>query len=103
MAYAAKEAVWLRYLFEDLKLAQKEPTILYGGNMAALAIARDPQYHAKSKHFDVKSHYIRSKICEKIIKEIYCPTDKMIADVLTKPLAKPSHQKLSHMMGMSPD
>lgn len=94
MENGAKKVIWLQYLFEDLQLAQKEPTILYGDNMTALAIAQDPQYHVKSKHFDMKNHYIRNKVCERIIQEVYCPTERMIADVLTKSLAKPSHQRL---------
>src|SRR6267154_6345533 len=44
MAHAVCKAIWL---------TQKAPTTLYGDNMAVLVIVRDPQYHAKSKHFDV--------------------------------------------------
>ena len=103
MAHAAREAIWLRNLFQELDFTQKAPTTLCGDNMAALAIARDPQYHAKLKHFDVKNHYVRQKIHEQRIHEIYCPTKKMIADILTKPLAKPDHERLVQSLGMSPD
>jgi len=102
MAHAARETVWLRNLFQELNLPQKYPTILYGDNQSALAIARDPQYHARSKHFDIKSHYIRDQISNGIIKEEYCNTDDMIADVLTKALHKPKHLRFMKELGVSP-
>jgi hypothetical protein len=101
MAHAAREAVWLRNLFDELSLMQTVPTILYGDNMSALTIARDPQYHARSKHFDVKNHYIRHQIQNQVIKDVYCPTEEMIADILTKPLHKPKHSKFVMQLGMS--
>jgi hypothetical protein len=86
-----------------LNFIQNAPTTLYGDNMVALAIAQDPQYHARSKHFDVKSHYVREKICEHKIHEVYCPKKEMIANILTKPLPKPDHERLVQSLGMSPD
>jgi hypothetical protein len=53
------------------------------------------------KHFDIKNHFIREKIRDGVIKEVYCPTDDMIADVLTKPLHKPKHTKFTSKLGMS--
>jgi hypothetical protein len=101
MAHATREAVWLRNLFEELNLPQRAPMLLHGDNMSALAIARDPQYHSRSKHFDVKDHYIRQKIQDGIIHEEYCRTDEMIADVFTKSLHKPKHCKFVSDLGMT--
>jgi len=101
MAHAACEAIWLRNLFEELYLKQKTLTILYGDNISVLTIARDPQYHARSKHFDIKSHYIRDRIRDQVIKDVYCPTEEMVADILTKPLHKPKHSKFTAELGMS--
>jgi len=101
MAHAAREVIWLRNLFGEIDLPQLLPTILYGDNQSALAIARDPQYHARSKHFDVKSHFVRDKIRDGVIKDVYCPTDDMIADILIKPLHKPKHTKFTFKLGMS--
>jgi hypothetical protein len=100
MAHATREVIWLRNLFEELYQPQTLPTILYGDNQSAMAIALDPQYHARSKHFDIKSHYIREKIRDGTIEDVYCPTDDMIADVLTKPLHRPKHMKFTSRMGM---
>jgi hypothetical protein len=100
MAHATREVVWLRNLFEELYQPQTLPMILYRDNQSAMAIAQDPQYHARLKHFDIKSHYIQEKIRDGTIKDVYCPTDDMIADVLTKPLHRPKHTKFTSEMGM---
>ncbi|GBE79025.1 hypothetical protein SCP_0202220 [Sparassis crispa] len=99
-AEAAKEAVWLRTLFKEIGFEQQDPTILFEDNTAAISIARDPQFHAKSKHFDVKHHYVREKLRDKYIDIHYCPTEDMIADILTKSLPKPRHEKLTKKLGM---
>lgn len=101
MAHAAREVTWLRNLFEGLDLPQGLPTILYRDNQSTLAIAHDPQYHARLKHFDIKSHYIRDSVQDGTIKDVYCPMDDMIADIFTKPLHKPKHVKFICKMGMS--
>ncbi|KAG5715707.1 hypothetical protein E4T56_gene198 [Termitomyces sp. T112] len=69
------------------------PTTLFGDNQSAIALAKDHQYHARTKHIDIRYHFIRYAINEGHIKLIYCPTDDMIADALTKPLpsAKVKH------------
>ena len=68
----------------------------------ALALARDPQYHAQSKHFDIQNHFIREKIENAIIEPIYCTTEDQIADIFTKPLARPKHEKFMRGLGVLP-
>ncbi|GBE87159.1 hypothetical protein SCP_1004060 [Sparassis crispa] len=99
-AEAAKEAMWLQTLFKEIGFEQQDPTILFEDNTVAISIARDPQFHAKSKHFDVKHHYVCEKLRDKYIDIHYCPTEDMIADILTKSLPKPRHEKLTKKLGM---
>ena len=55
---ATREAIWLRNLYAELGYPQQEPTLIYGDNQSALAIAENPRYHKRTKHFDIKHHYI---------------------------------------------
>ena len=98
MADAAREAIWLRNLYIELGLEIKEPTLIYGDNQGALAIANNPQYHKRTKHFDIKNHFIREKIRDKSIVTDYCPTDKMTADIFTKAL--PRDKFILHKSGL---
>ena len=97
---AMREAAWLRNLYKELGYEQTEPMLIRGDNQGSMSIAEDPQFHKRTKHFNVKVHYIREKIKEKTIKVEYCPTAEMIADIMTKPLARARHAQHSESMGM---
>lgn len=90
----AKQAVWLWRLFIELGQARYlsktpgMPVRVYGDNQGALALVENPENHARTKHIDVQYHYIRYLVGNGSIITTYCPTDQMVADVLTKPLAK---------------
>jgi transposase len=68
-------------------------TTLFSDNQAAIALTRDHQYHARTKHIDVRYHFIRWVIEQGTLRLIYCPTDDMVADTFTKalPSAKVKH------------
>ena len=48
----------------------------------------------RTKHIDISHHFVRERVISKEILVKYCPTDEMVADILTKRLAKSSFQKL---------
>ena len=62
------------------------PTTLFSDSKSAIALAKDGHYHARTKHIDIRYHFIRYIIEAETVKLIYCPTDKMTADTLTKAL-----------------
>ena len=91
--HGGKEALWLRSLISEVFEPLKVPTTLFSDNQAAIVLTRDHQYHARTKHIDVRYHWIRWVVEQGAIKIIYCPTDDMVADALTKalPSAKVKH------------
>jgi hypothetical protein len=84
--HAAKEATWLRKLLKEINIQDNTPTTLFCDNQSALKLATDDNYHARTKHIDTRYHYIRDVIAKGIINTVYCPTEDMVADALTKPL-----------------
>ena len=100
LAYAGKEAVWIRNLLQQLKQQQQEPTILYGDNQGAIALVKNPEFHARTKHIDVSAHYIRELEEDQVVKVQYKATDEMLADCLTKPLKTVQHQQNVEAMGI---
>jgi hypothetical protein len=84
--HGMKEAIWLRSLLSEIFEPIEPPTTLFSDNQAAIALTRDHQYHARTKHIDVRYHFIRWVIEQGSLRLIYCPTDDMVADVLTKAL-----------------
>ncbi|EOY21445.1 Uncharacterized protein TCM_012998 [Theobroma cacao] len=57
-AEAANQAFWLRKLLMDIKFEQKFPTNLFIDNKSAIAIVKNPIWHGKTKHINVKYHAI---------------------------------------------
>ena len=80
---AAREVTWLHNLHKEIGIEQIEPTLIYGDNLSALVVADNPRYHKRTKHFDIKSHYIQEQIKNKFIINKYCPISQMVADCLT--------------------
>ena len=101
LSSATQEAVWLRRLLTDLKATPRELTVLMEDNQGAIAIARNPVSHARTKHIDIRYHYVREALQEDTIDLCYCPTEEMVADLLTKPLSKGKFEKLRLAMGMN--
>ena len=56
--YAAKEALWLRSLISQLFDTTLEATMLFSDNQLAIALTKDHQYHTRTKHIDVRFHFI---------------------------------------------
>lgn len=84
--HAAKEAIWLRRLIGEVYRPLSEPTTLRSDNQSAIALTKDGSYHARTKHIDIRYHFIRYSIEAGSIRLIYCPTDEQTADILTKAL-----------------
>jgi Reverse transcriptase (RNA-dependent DNA polymerase) len=98
--YAAKEALWLRSLISQLFDTTLEATTLFSDNQSAIALSKDHQYHARTKHIDVRFHFIRWIIENGSIRLIYCPTDDMVADTLTKALPSPKVKHFATELGL---
>jgi hypothetical protein len=87
MSAAAQEAKWLATFLGELGFPQG-PITLYVDNQSAKAIAENPIHHARTKHIDVRYHFIRDLISNGVISLQWCPTESMTADTFTKALGK---------------
>jgi len=65
-----------------------------------VALARNAEYHARTKHIDIQFHFVREPVGDEKIYLEYCPSSDMIADVMTKPLPHTAHKKLTAAIGM---
>ena len=101
LSSVTQEAVWLRKLLtSDLQVTSQEPTMIMEDNQGAISIVKNPVAHSRTKHIDIRYHYIREAVQEGIVNLCYCPTEQMIADLLTKPLARERFKMLRDAMGM---
>jgi hypothetical protein len=82
---AAKQGVWLRRLLKEMGHSQS-PTVIYEDNQGAIAMTQHNAFHDRSKHVDLRYHYIREQLAAGEVEVSYCPTADMLADLFTKPL-----------------
>ena len=90
---AAQEAKFLRSILLDFGVAQP-PTVIHEDNQPAINIAENRLTSQRTKHIDIKYHFIREAIVDGIIKLQYIPTAEQLADILTKILPAPQTAKL---------
>ena len=84
-----KAAMGLRNILSEIGLEQKDPTIIYQDNQAAIAISTTPgSINSKSKYLDLKLFKMREWISDETFKLVYCKTKRMLADILSKNLEK---------------
>jgi hypothetical protein len=100
LSEAAREAYWLRNLYEALGFAQQTPTMIKGDNNGSISMARNPQFHNRAKHIAVRYHRVRDAIGDGIIKIESCRDPEQTADVLTKALHHFKHRKHVVEMGI---
>ena len=72
-------------VYVSLATATQEIKFLKMDNQGAIALANNPVHHKRSKHIDVKYHYVRLEIQNGAVSLTYVPTDNNVADVFTKP------------------
>ena len=99
---ASQEAIWLWRLLEELGYTQTKPMLLKGDNQGSLALAKNPGDHPRSKHIQLRYHFIRFNLAEGTIELAYIPTHQMAADGMTKSLAYLKHDTFIKMIGMKP-
>ena len=89
MAYVScvQEACFLQMLLSELIFVPK-PIIVYGDNQGAIALTKNHIIHNRSKHIDVKYHFIHEKYNNKFADVIYIPSEQNVADLFTKPVTK---------------
>uniref|UniRef100_A0A2A4J3A4 Reverse transcriptase Ty1/copia-type domain-containing protein n=1 Tax=Heliothis virescens TaxID=7102 RepID=A0A2A4J3A4_HELVI len=97
---ASKEAIFLKNLLSELIISNNNPIVLYNDSQSAQNLADNNMYHRRSKHIDIRFHFIREIVEKKIIKLNYLNTSQMPADLLTKSLGKEKHYSCLNKMGI---
>ena len=100
LSHATKDAIWLRTLLTDLGFPPSGPIRILCDNQAAISYSHDHQFHARTKHIDIKYHFIRKQIKNSTIELKYVLTEDNIADLFTKPLDLSRFKPLDSRLGL---
>ncbi|KAL4335379.1 hypothetical protein GQ457_07G009100 [Hibiscus cannabinus] len=93
-------AIWLRKLFKEINFIQHEATQIYIDSKSTIELAKNLVHHERSKHIDVRFHFIREQVREKNIELIHVKSEDQFADIFTKPLSTKLFEKFKKLIGM---
>jgi len=97
---ACCQVVWLGRLLAELTGEEARAPVLMVDNQSAIALAKNPVHHDRSKHIDIKYHFIRDCVDGGRIKLEYVETARQLGDILTKPLGRVRLMELKAQIGV---
>jgi hypothetical protein len=85
LSAASRKVLEFRYFLDSIEFFQSDPTVIYEDNMSAINLANASAVTRKSRHINIRHHFIRDCVAQKFIVVKHLATDKMLADFYTKP------------------
>lgn len=99
LSACTQEAMWLKQLEDEIFSVERAINI-FCDNQSAICIAENNGYSSRSKHIDLRHHFVREKVMNKLCILHYISTDKNVADVLTKALVKQKFAAFANLFGL---
>ena len=100
-SYATRQGLWLRRLLTEIGLELDNiPTTLFLDNRGAMDLSKEARHHQRTKHIDIHHHFIRERVEDNTFEIVHCPSELMLADGLTKPLARDGFSKMVDGLGL---
>ena len=75
-AVATCEVIWLKRLIKDLQEEVSDPTTIYCDNLSSIQLAKNPVFHARTKHIEVHYHFLRERVLSSEVELLYVLTDR---------------------------
>lgn len=97
---AAGEAIWFRNLLKDVDINSYKPIVIHIDNQSAIRLAKNPEYHKRTQHIEVRYHFRREKVASQEIIVEYISTENQRADTFTKAVPRDRLNKLCNMLGL---
>ena len=99
--HAAKEGIWLKTFIREVVGGDTGPITIMEDNQGAIALAKDNKFHTRTKHIDLRYHFIHEAVKKKQVIMKYIPTTDNVADIFTKALAKPKYIHFVKLLGLA--
>ena len=97
---SCKEAVWLKCFLAEIGEFDNKPVEIRCDNQSAIRSIHNPEFHQRTKHIDVRYHFVRQLQEDGIIDAVYVPSREQKADLFTKPLPKPEFERMRSALGV---
>lgn len=97
---AACQGIWLRNVLMQVTGEQLGPVVIYIDNRSAIDLAKNPVFHGRSKHIDIRFHFIRECVERGDIVVKHVSGESQRADILTKALVTVKFERMRKLLGM---
>lgn len=98
----AKESIYWTSILKELGFNKLVNIVIYNDNMGALKLAENPVFHARSKHIDIRHHFVRENLHEGRFRIEHISSDRNVADLFTKSLPRVKIEGFIHDCGLQP-
>lgn len=99
-AHCVCQGVWLKRILEEIGVKQNECLTVFWDKSSTISLSKNQTLHGRSKHIDIRFHFLRNLNKEGAIELIHCPTQEQLADIMTKPLKLDAFVKFRGLLGM---
>ncbi|XP_072375542.1 uncharacterized protein [Diabrotica undecimpunctata] len=96
LAFSVREALWLRNFLKEIGI-DVSPVNIFVDNQSAIKLTQPQQFHSRTKHIDIKVHFVRDECKNKNICVSYVNTSNQLADLFTKALSKTVFNNLNYV------
>ena len=98
-ASCCAQLLWIKQQLSDFGL-KIEQVQIFCDNTSAINIAKNPVQHKRTKHIDIRHHFLRDNVEKGLISMNFCTTEEQIADIFTKALAREHFERNGLELGM---
>ncbi|CAJ2662180.1 unnamed protein product [Trifolium pratense] len=99
-AGSACQGVWLSRILTAIDARKGNSITIYCDNSSSIKLSKNPVMHGRSKHIDVRFHFLRDLTKEGIIQLVHCSSFEQVADIMTKPLSFDSFSRNRDKLGL---
>jgi hypothetical protein len=96
----ACQAIWLVGLLSEILGVSEKPPLLKVDNKSSIDLIKNPIHHGRSKHIQIRYHFIRECAAESRIEVQFVGTNEQLTDILTKPLPRVKFQEIKEKIGV---
>ena len=99
-ALCASHCIWMQQVLKQVEGTQSTSVKVYCDNSSTIKLTKNPVFYGRSKHIDVRFHFLRNLTNEGTLIMEHCGTDDQLADIMTKPLKLEHFEKLRRLLGV---
>ena len=96
----ACQAIWMKKILTELKYSDEDCITIWCDNSSTIKLSKNLVLHGRSKHIDVRYHFLRNLVKAGSIDLVHCGSKDQLADVMTKPLKVDDFQRLRGLLGV---